>query len=57
MSDALSEASNGKHGCTSMESLLSKPRKKEEATVGPNGEANGTTLASPVTCTFSRDGL
>lgn len=57
MADALSEASNGKHGRTSMESLLSKPRKKEEATIGPNGEANGTTLASHGTCMLAHDGL
>lgn len=56
MSDALSEASDDKHGSTSMESLLLKPKKKEEATIGPNGVANGTTLASRVICTLSHDG-
>lgn len=56
VSDAVSEARNDKHGSTSMESLLLKPR-KEEATIGPNGKANGTTLTSQVTWTLSHDGL
>lgn len=57
ISDTLSEASNGKHGSNSMESFLPRPRKKEEATIGPNGEAHMTALASQMTCALLHDGL
>lgn len=50
MSDALSEASNGKQSSNSTGSLLPYPRKNPGATNGPNGEAKGTTWALQVTC-------
>lgn len=50
MSDALSEASNGKQSSNSTGSLLLYPRKNPGATTGPDGEAKGTTCALQVTC-------